>query len=98
MIILKQNGLEWNDDQGCLLEGGMTVGGRTATCVRLLQQCSWLQQPDHLCYITMQISIGFSFFILSCFISLINGVMENCLCKYYNAYVSTETPIFCLYF
>ena len=30
------NQSEWNDDQGCLV-GGMTVGGRTATFVRLLQ-------------------------------------------------------------
>jgi hypothetical protein len=79
--------------RGCLV-GGMTVGGRTATCVRLLQRCSWLQQPDHLCWITMQISIGFSFFLLSCFISLFDCVMEFCLCKYHNPYVSTETPIF----
>ena len=33
---------EWND-QGCLV-GGTTVGGSTpATCVRLLQLCTWLQ-------------------------------------------------------
>ena len=56
--------MDWNgsnDDQGCLV-GGTTVGGRTATCVRLLQRCAWLQQADHLHYVTMQVKIGFSFF------------------------------------
>ena len=35
-------------------------------------------------------------FLLICFISLFDGVMEShcCLCKCYNAYVSTETAIF----
>ena len=28
-------------------------GGNTATGVRLLQRCAWLQKPDHLRYITM---------------------------------------------
>jgi len=67
-MTLAQNGMEWND-QGCLV-GGMTVGRRIlATCVRLLQLvCIWLQQPDQLCYITMQISVGFSFFVLFCII------------------------------
>ena len=75
--------------------GRMTVGGRTASnLVRLIQRCSWLQQLDHLRYITMQISIGFSFFLLICFVSLFDGVMEShcCLCKCYNAYVYIETP------
>ena len=62
MIILNQNGLEWNDDQGCLVGGTRTVGGGNATCVRLLQRCAWLQQADRLRYITMQVKIGFSFF------------------------------------
>ena len=61
-ILLNQNGLEWNDDQGCLVGGMRTGGGRTATCVRLLQRCAWLQQADHLRYITMQVYIGFIFF------------------------------------
>ena len=69
------------------------------TCVRLLQLCPWLQQPgDHLHYIMMQISIGFSFFLLFCMILLFDCVMKQsqcCLCKYNynNAYVSTKTHI-----
>ena len=45
----------------------------------------------------MQISIGFSFFLPFYNFSVINCVMESqcCLCKCYNACVSTETPIFC---
>ena len=79
------NGIEWND-QGCLVRG-MTVGGRTATCVRLLRLCASLQQPDCLHYITMQISIVFSFFLLFCIISLFDCMMleqnQFCLCKFY---------------
>ena len=73
--------------------------GLQATWFRLLQRCSWLQQPDHLHYITMQISIGLSFFLLFYFISLFDGVMEShgCLCKCYNAYLSTETLIFSVF-
>ena len=56
---------EWND-QGCLFGGWAAerndCGGNTATGVRLLQRCAWLQKPDHLRYITMQVYIGFSFF------------------------------------
>ena len=88
---------EWND-QGCLFGGRRNgCGGNTATGVtRLLQRFSRLQQPDHLRYIMMQISIWFSFFLLICFVSLFDGMMEShcCLCKCYNAYVSIETPIF----
>ena len=63
MIMLAQNGTEWNN-QGYSVGGTTTVGGRsavTSTCVRL-QLCAWLQQQNHLHYITMQISIGFSFY------------------------------------
>ena len=46
---------EWND-QGCLFGWRNACGGNTATGVRLLQRCEWLQQPaDHLSYITMQV-------------------------------------------
>jgi hypothetical protein len=31
--------------------GRNAYGGKTATGVRLLQRCEWLQQPDHLRYI-----------------------------------------------
>ena len=75
--------------------------GLQATWVRLLQRSLWLQLPDHLNYITMQISIlGLTFSFLSiCFISLFDGLMEShcCLCKCYNAYVSLESP-FLLHF
>ncbi len=77
-------------------EERLWMEGLQATWVRLLQRCSWLQQPDHLRYITMQILIVLSFLLLICFISLFDGVVEShcCLCKCYNAYVSSETPIF----
>ena len=55
---------EWND-QGFVV-GETTVDGSTpANCVRLLQPCAWLWQPDHLRYMAMQISIGFSFLFFS---------------------------------
>ena len=58
LIVLDQPGdhtcTEWND-QGCLFFGRNDCSGKTATGVRLLQRCEWLQQPDHLCYITMQV-------------------------------------------
>jgi hypothetical protein len=62
---LNSAGAEWND-QGCLFggrrRGSNDCGGNTVTGVRLLQRCAWLQKPDHLRYITMQVYIGFSFF------------------------------------
>ena len=74
--------IEWND-QGCLeVAGGRNDCGRKppalpATCVRLLPQLyAWLQQQDDLWYITMQILIGFRFFLLFCFILLFDCVME----------------------
>ena len=48
-ITLAQNGMEWSG----LLGGRNACGGKTATGVRLLQRCEWLQQPDHLRYITI---------------------------------------------
>ena len=75
------------------------MGGSTpaSTCVRL-QLCAWLQQPDDLATIHHDADLSWvQFFLLICFISpLFDCVTESqCwLCKYYNAYVSTETPIF----
>ena len=43
--------MEWSG----LFGGRNDCGGKTATGVRLLQRCEWLQQPDHLRYITMQV-------------------------------------------
>ena len=99
-IILNQNGLEsWNDDQGCLVGGTRTVGGKTATCVRLLQRCAWLQQADHLRYITMQVKIGFSFpFLFRSSIVWWCKVNVACWCvsttMIHNAYISIGTLIF----
>jgi hypothetical protein len=76
-------------------EGTGTVGGRTATCVRLLQRCAWLQQADRLCYITMQVKIGFSFFP-SYFghwlcgdgnsIACVSTTMSQCIHLHWNSY------------
>ena len=65
--------MEWND-QGCL------VGGRTVACVRL-QLCAWLQQIDHLHYITMQISVGFTIFSVLLWSSIFVIESQCCLCK-----------------
>ena len=62
--------MQWND-QGCLVGGMTTVGGRIATCVRLLQLGAWLQQADHLHYITMQISASWVH-LLFCIILVFN--------------------------
>jgi hypothetical protein len=74
--------------------------GNTASGVRLiLQRCTWLQQPDHLRYITIQVYIGFSFFSSSFGLRLCgDGKSSNVACvsttMIHNAYVSIETPIF----
>ena len=43
-IILNQNGLEWNDDQGCL------VGGTSEDCGR--KDCNLCQAPTAMCMVT----------------------------------------------
>ena len=72
---------EWNDQPG-LFGGRNDCGIKTATTssVRLLQQCEWLQQPDHLRYIAMQLQLFSAFFLL---ISLFDSclVIESQSCR-----------------
>ena len=88
--MINQNGLKWNDDQGCLVRG-TTVGGKTASNLGqatteamfmvVATRSSTLHHDGDFSWVE-----GFSSYLFYC-------VMEFCLWKYYNMYVSTETPI-----
>ena len=71
-----------SNDQPGLFGGRNDCGIKTATTssVRLLQQCEWLQQPDHLRYIAMQLQLFSAFFLL---ISLFDSclVIESQSCR-----------------
>ena len=95
MIITNQNGLEWNDQgffvgrNDCGRKDCKLCQAATAMFMVAATRLSMLHHDKDLNWVQL--------FLLSCFISLFDCVMEFCLCMHYNDCVSTETHIFHLF-